>query len=95
MNQQRLQQTLLNSIQKNDDTGCWEWARQISNSGYGRLRIREDDGTTYLETASHAAYLAFCGEVDSKHYVTQTCGNRLCINPDHLKLELQKQYRSG
>jgi hypothetical protein len=35
--------------------------------------------------ADDASYIAFFGEIPPKSLVRQTCGNRLCINPEHLE----------
>lgn len=70
MHPTRAQERLLASIRKNADTGCWEWAGQVSNSGYGRTMLRAEDGSTQIESAHRASYQLFV----------------LCINPDHLEL---------
>ena len=69
-----------------DDTDCWIWNGQISNSGYGRTMEMQKDRSTKLVSAQTASYHAFIGEVPDGHLVKQSCGNRLCINPNHLEL---------
>jgi len=86
MHHTRLQERLLASIIKNADTGCREWAGQVSNSGYGRTMLRADDGSTQMESAHRASYQLFVGSIPRHSQVSQTCGNRLCISPDHLEL---------
>lgn len=86
MNKERLRDVLLSSIQINKDTECWEWIRQLSNAGFGRIKMKDDAGVVYIESASRASYMAFCGEISRDTVVRRTCGNRLCINPEHLKL---------
>ena len=80
------QQRLLNMVSRQHDTGCWVWTGQISNSGYGRVMERQQDRTTKMVSAQTASYHAFVGAVPNGHLVKQHCGNRLCINPDHLEL---------
>jgi hypothetical protein len=58
----------------------------VSNSGYGRTMLRGEDGSTLMESAHRASYAAFIGPIPPDRQVGQTCGNRLCINPDHLEL---------
>lgn len=65
---------------------CWEWQGQISNSGRGRTMIQGESGTTRTVSAEDASYIAFFGEIPANMLVQQTCGNRLCINPEHLTL---------
>jgi len=48
--------------------------------------LRLDDGNALMESAHRASYQAFIGPIPPRGQVTQTCGNRLCINPDHLEL---------
>lgn len=72
--------TLLN------DSGCWIWQGQVSNSGYGRLNQLQDDKTVQMVSAQSASYRAFIDSIPDDYLVKQHCGNRLCINPDHLEL---------
>lgn len=82
----KLQTQLKARISLNPDTQCWEWQGQISNSGRGRTMIQDEHGTTLTVSAEDASYLAFFGAIPLKRLVRQTCGNRLCINPEHLEL---------
>jgi hypothetical protein len=84
MSVSRLQQRLLMSVSKANDSGCWEWTGQISNSGYGRLKIRDEHGDLCMQSAQHVSYEAFIGPVARGLLVMQTCRNRLCIKPEHL-----------
>lgn len=77
---------LLNSIREDPETGCWIWTGQISNSGYGRLMVRDRNGENRMQSAHQESYTAFVGAVPDGMLVRQTCGNRLCINPRHLAL---------
>jgi hypothetical protein len=81
-----MKNSLLMHIVRNPDTGCWIWNGQISNSGYGRLMLRDSRGGTSMQSAHQASYTAFVGEVPDGMLVRQTCRNRLCINPAHLEL---------
>lgn len=72
--------------QKLDDSGCWVWQGQISNSGYGRTMIRDEDNKVKMVSAQSASYQQFISEVPDGYLVKQSCGNRLCINPQHLSL---------
>jgi len=85
MSVSRLRQRLLMSVSTADDGGCWEWTGQISNGGYGRIKIRDEHGDLCMRSAQHVSYEAFIGPVEKGMLVMQTCGNRLCINPEHLE----------
>jgi len=80
------QQNLRNMTTLDNDSGCWIWKGQISNSGYGRVMERQDDQRTTMVSAQSASYRAFIGPVPEGNLVKQSCGNRLCINPEHLEL---------
>jgi len=80
------QQKLHDMTYPQHDTGCWIWKGQVSNSGYGRIMEVQDDRRTQMVSAQTASYHAFIGAVPDGHLVKQSCGNRLCINPDHLEL---------
>ena len=80
------QRRLFSQTHRLDDTGCWIWDGQISNSGYGRVMELQHNRSTKMVSAQTASYHAFIGTVPEGHLVKQRCGNRLCINPDHLEL---------
>lgn len=69
-----------------DDSGCWIWQGQISNTGYGRLKAKDSDNQIKMMSAQSVSYQEFIKNVPEGHLVKQSCGNRLCINPDHLAL---------
>ena len=80
------QKSLFEMTQLLDDSGCWIWQGQVSNSGYGRTKIRNTDKTLKMVSAQSASYQHFIAEVPDGYLVKQSCGNRLCINPQHLVL---------
>jgi len=77
---------LLARIRKLDDSGCWIWQGQVGNSGYGKVMLRDADGNTRMDSVHRASYSAFIGPLAAGQVVVQRCGNRLCINPEHLEL---------
>lgn len=82
----RLQRIILTNIVKDENCGCWLWTGQISNSGYGKLRIKDDNNQTRMESAQHVSYTAFIRQVPEGMLTRQVCNNRLCVNPEHLEL---------
>ena len=66
---------------------CWQWQSQVSNSGYGRIMLREESGVMRMQSAHRASYTSYIGPLPPEKKVVQTCGNRLCINPEHLQLQ--------
>lgn len=84
--QQKLQEKIKASSIRDPETGCWLWNRQVSHSGYGKITLADATGT-FTESAHRISYLVFVGRLYRDSIVRQTCGNRLCVNPDHLVLE--------
>lgn len=83
----KLQEQLRARSTENADSGCWEWQGQVSNSGRGRVKILDEvTGNSRTVSAEDASYIAFMGGIPDGSLVRQRCGNRLCINPEHLEL---------
>ena len=80
------QRQLYEMSRRLDDSGCWIWQGQVSNSGYGRLKLQQEDRTVKMVSAQSASYIAFIDPIPEGFLVKQHCGNRLCINPAHLEL---------
>lgn len=64
------------------DTGCWEWAAAISNSGYGVLTLAKPRRNAF---AHRVSYEAFTGPIPDGMQVDHLCRNRICVNPEHLE----------
>jgi hypothetical protein len=78
---------LLAHVGKVPGSECWQWQSQVSNSGFGRIMLRDNDGKMRMQSAHRASYATFVGSLPEEKKVVQTCGNRLCINPAHLQLQ--------
>lgn len=61
-------------------TGCWIWQRSTSFNGYGQLW---HDGR--VQRAHRVFYQLHAGPIPDGLQIDHTCGNRLCVNPDHLE----------
>jgi hypothetical protein len=81
-----IQERLLGCVARDDVSDCWEWTGQVSNSGYGRCKVRDGQGNVSMQSAQYVSYEAFIGRVPAGMLVRQSCGNRLCVNPQHLQL---------
>jgi len=82
----RIQQKITENIIKDANNDCWLWSGQISNSGYGRLMIKDKNNHNKMESAQSASYIAYIGDIPEGHLAKARCNNRLCVNPDHLEL---------
>jgi hypothetical protein len=61
-------------------SGCWTWQRSTSYNGYGQLW---HDGR--VQRAHRVFYQLYVGPIPTGLQIDHTCGNRLCVNPDHLE----------
>jgi len=80
---QRNQQKIMMNVSKKSENDCWEWLGQISNSGYGRILLKDEEGNK-MHSAHRASYELFVGDIGKDDIIMQSCGNRQCINPSHL-----------
>jgi hypothetical protein len=77
-----LQSTLL-SNRNITPSGCWEWTKCKSKSGYGKIKWRPIGD---LRVHRVAAMLWLNLDIKSPILVCHKCDNPICFNPDHLFL---------
>lgn len=66
--------------------GCWTWKGAISASGYGTMMLL---GKTTL--AHRISYELFKGKIPAGMVIDHKCKNKVCVNPQHLRVVTHKQ----
>lgn len=70
---------------------CWVWRGDKQRNGYGRLAKHK---------AHRLSYELHFGEIPKGMVIRHSCDNKLCVNPEHLKLgtysqNLKEAYERG
>lgn len=65
---------------------CWQWIGAKTVDGYGILKHPANKGLL-----AHRAIMEIFGWFDKTKVVDHQCRNRLCVNPNHLRMVTVKQ----
>lgn len=79
-----LEQRFWAKVDKTPD--CWVWAAGTNGNGYGHIRV---DGC--MRYAHRVAWEFINGPVPSGMDLDHRCGNRACVNPEHLRPTTRSQ----
>ena len=76
-----------------DENGCWVWQGATSGSsentrghGYGRVSAHG-----YTAAVHRVMWVQVNGYLPAKKQIDHQCKNRLCCNPEHLRMVTHKQ----
>jgi hypothetical protein len=64
-----------------DQAGCWLWLKSFDSNGYGRIWVSAD---RCHEMAHRVYYQRFVGSIRDGYELHHRCGERACVNPEHL-----------
>lgn len=67
---------------KGDPNDCWIWAGGLTGKRYGRLNV---EGGEHV-SAHRYSYELHNGVIPEGLWVQHSCQNKLCVNPNHLRL---------
>ena len=71
-------------------SGCWDWRGYINPAGYGRVRL----GTRGRVVMAHRmVWERENGQVPPGMELHHACGNRGCVNPNHMELLVVAEHR--
>ena len=66
---------------------CLEWTGNVQPRGYGMVRVgSRTDGSRRMMLAHRRAFELANGPIPEGMQVMHLCNNKLCCNPDHLRL---------
>jgi HNH endonuclease len=65
---------------------CWVWMGATSSSGYGTMEVSGKTASVH-----RVSYELFKGEIPAGMVIDHICKNRICVNPDHLRVVTHKQ----
>ena len=75
-----------NRVSKKPAPECWLWSGNMTKDGYGRVKI---NGKTHL--AHRLSYALNVGELVDRLVIHHKCGNKACVNPNHLAQVTSKE----
>lgn len=67
------------------EKGCLIWQGSKNAQGYGKMAIRESDGTTKTRAVHRIAYEAVVGPIPERLTIDHLCRVRACAEPAHLE----------
>jgi len=70
-----------NKVNKKGLDECWQWMAAQSSNGYGVVWFNEKNVGAHC-----VSWIMHYGEILCGYVVHHKCGNKMCVNPNHLVL---------
>jgi len=79
-------QYIFDRMHPEPNSGCWLWAGELNNAGYGRIvRGNNHCGLRVRSLAHRVTYQMARGDIPEGFDLDHKCRVRCCCNPDHLE----------
>lgn len=78
---------LVENMEVDANTGCWNWTGYILPEGYAQFNLSVAEGWV---RAHRKSYELFYGEIPAGGHVLHRCNNKRCVNPLHLYVGADK-----
>jgi len=76
----KIKNRLMSKIDKDSDSGSWNWTASKNDKGYGILYV-----VGRGKLAHRISYFIFVGKIPKNKELDHLCRNRGCVNPKHLE----------
>lgn len=80
---------LMQKVSVDSESGCWLWTAMKHYSGFGRMKVNNRPRMVHV-----LMYEDLHGAVPKDKRIRHTCGNRLCVNPDHMRIASRGRPRA-
>jgi hypothetical protein len=84
----RLMDRIIDKIEVDDSSGCWNWTGRKNDKGYGRIW---NNGK--MDYSHRAVFKLYNGEIDTELEINHRCNNTRCCNPSHLEAVTSSENR--
>jgi hypothetical protein len=70
---------------------CWLWTGYVNPDGYAIMKV---GNPRHPQNAHRVSWIIHFGEPSEKVKISQKCGNRICVNPEHLQTGQIKEHQT-